>query len=210
MFDKILIIIDHCKRYNISPGRKEVLEGFARYIAESLQSKAVVPLIFICTHNSRRSHFSQIWAQVMATNFGFPQIQCYSGGTEVTAMYPTVAKTLEKQGFHKLKLSEGSNPVYALKYDLTSPPIICFSKEYTSSFNPTKGFAAVLTCSHADEGCPVVIGAEARFSIPYEDPKRYDQTSEEEAEYRNKSEEIAAEMWWVFHRVAEITSNSMK
>jgi len=198
MFDKIQALTDGFEESHISPSRKEALERFSEYLVESLQSKTVVPLIFICTHNSRRSHLAQIWAQTMAWHFGLYNIQCYSGGTEVTAVYPSIIKALGTQGFQTVALSQGNNPVYAVKYYENVSPLVCFSKKYHDVFNPKSGFGAIMTCSSADIGCPFVPGAEARFSIPYEDPKKYDHSPEENEKYIDKSVEIGREMWWVF------------
>jgi arsenate reductase len=58
-----------------------------------------------------------------------------------------------------------------------------------------------MTCSHADEGCPLVIGADARFPIKYNDPKVFDDTDLQTTKYAERSLEIAQEMWWVFSQI---------
>jgi arsenate reductase len=58
-----------------------------------------------------------------------------------------------------------------------------------------------MTCNNADEGCPLVIGAEARFPIKYDDPKAFDGTALQSQKYAERSLEIAQEMWWVFSQV---------
>jgi arsenate reductase len=45
-----------------------------------------------------------------------------------------------------------------------------FSKKYDDEFNPKSEFAAIMTCSQADGGCPFIAGAEKRIPITYEDP----------------------------------------
>jgi arsenate reductase (thioredoxin) len=181
--------------------RKEVLMPLADYIQSKVAEKASIRLNFICTHNSRRSHLSQIWAQTMAYYFGIPQVFCYSGGTEATAMFYKVANTLTEQGFEVQQLSTTNNPVYAVKYAENENPIICFSKEYNDSFNPKTGFGAVLTCNAADENCPIVFGAEKRFPIKYDDPKAFDGTDLMDAKYKERSLAIAQEMWYVFSSI---------
>ncbi len=185
----------------ISEERKEVLMPLADYIQSKVAEKASIRLNFICTHNSRRSHLSQIWAQAMAYYFGIPQVFCYSGGTEATALFYKVADTLTEQGFEVQALSATNNPIYAVKYAANEGAIICFSKVYNDSFNPKTGFAAVLTCNAADENCPVVFGAEKRFSVKYDDPKAFDGTDLMDAKYQERSLEIAQEMWFVFSRI---------
>jgi arsenate reductase len=201
MFEKINSLINSFAASNISAARKDVLLPLVSYIQKKIENKETISLNFICTHNSRRSHLSQLWAQTLAFHFGVKDVFCYSGGTEVTAMFPKVAETLSNQGFQIQKLCDTQNPVYAIKFDPDGAPVICFSKTYDDAFNPKNNFAAIMTCQHADEGCPVVFGADARFPVNYEDPKAYDHTSLQNQKYTERSLEIAQEMWWVFRNV---------
>ena len=198
MNTKINKIISLLSTENISEERKIVLQPLVDYVNSKISKKEEVRLNFICTHNSRRSHLSQIWAQTMAYYYQFENVFCYSGGTEATAMFPKVAETLANQGFEILKLSETENPVYAVKFAENEHAVICFSKKYNDDFNPKSTFAAILTCDSADENCPIVYGAEARIPIKYEDPKKSDGTPEMNETYFNRSLEIATEMKFVF------------
>lgn len=185
----------------VSKERKEVLNPLVDYIQNKVNSNQDIRLNFICTHNSRRSHLSQIWAQTMAFQFNVDKVFCYSGGTEATAMFPKVAETLINQGFQIQKLSQESNPIYAVKYDVNQAPISCFSKVYSDDFNPKSNFGAIMTCTNADEGCPIVFGAEARFPIKYNDPKAFDGTELMDEKYAERSLEIASEMYYVFSKI---------
>jgi len=185
----------------ISDERKNVLQGLVAYIQSKKDLGETIRLNFICTHNSRRSHLSQIWAQTMAYQYGIKNVYCYSGGTEATAMFPKVAETLIHQGFHIEKLSETDNPVYAVKFAQNEHPIICFSKAYQHEFNPKNNFAAIVTCNNADEACPIVFGAEARIPVKYNDPKAFDNTPQQTEKYAERSLEIAQEMAWVFSQI---------
>jgi len=182
---------------NISTDRKAVLQPLVDYLKEKINDNQVVNLNFICTHNSRRSHLSQVWAQVAVAHYHIPNVQCYSGGTEETALFPKVVETLSKQGLSIFKISDNSNPVYVIKYDDNTPPIIGFSKKYDSPFNPVSAFAAIMTCSQAD-GCPIIAGAEKRIPITFEDPKISDGTAQQKQVYEQRSVEIATEMMYVF------------
>lgn len=201
MNPNIEITIQTASRRSITDERKEVLQPMIEFIQNKLKNNQPILLNFICTHNSRRSHLSQIWAQTMAYYFDIPNVNCYSGGTESTALFPKVVETLNEQGFEIINLSEGKNPVYALKYDKNALPIIGFSKTYFHDFNPKTDYAAVVTCSSADENCPVVLGAEKRLAIRYEDPKVFDGTTEMDKKYWDKSLEIASEMYFVFSKI---------
>lgn len=201
MLENLSKTIESIAKIEISDERKVVLQPLMDYIQRKLNVDEEIRLNFICTHNSRRSHLSQIWAQTMTFHFGIQNIYCYSGGTEATAMFPKVSETLVNQGFQIQKLSEGLNPVYAVKFDNNQHPIICFSKTYFDDFNPKSNFAAIMTCNNADEGCPMVFGAEARFPIMYDDPKMFDGTDIEDEKYAERSLQIASEMYFVFSQI---------
>ena len=198
---KIREIISQLSTERISEERKRILQPLIEFISSKITKNEEVRLNFICTHNSRRSHLSQIWAQTMANYYQIENVFCYSGGTEATAMFPKVAETLRNQGFEILKLSETENPVYAVKFAENEHAVICFSKKYNDDFNPKSAFAAILTCDSADENCPIVYGAEARIPIKYEDPKKSDGTPEMNETYFNRSIEIATEMKFVFENL---------
>ncbi|WP_449397671.1 arsenate-mycothiol transferase ArsC [Chryseobacterium wanjuense] len=201
MNQTILKSIESLPAGAISEERKIILQPLVDYLQNKIETDQTIRLNFICTHNSRRSHLSQIWAQTMAYYFGVKNVYCYSGGTEATAMFPKVAETLSNQGFQIQKLHEGENPVYAVKYAQNEAPVICFSKEYNNEFNPKSEFGAIMTCNNADEGCPIVFGAEGRFPVKYDDPKASDNTPEQTQVYAERSLQIAAEMFYVFSQI---------
>lgn len=201
MFDTLQEKINQIATVAVSEERKEMLDVLVEYIQSKVDLNEEIRLNFICTHNSRRSHLSQIWAQTMAFHFGIKNVFCYSGGTEATAMFPKVSETLMNQGFQIQQLSQEQNPVFAVKFDDNQYPIICFSKAYSHDFNPKSNFGAIMTCSSADEGCPMVFGAEARFSIKYDDPKAFDGTDVMNEKYAERSLQIASEMHYVFSQI---------
>lgn len=189
--------INHLEELPISEERKKVLSPFINYLQEKIEKEGTININFICTHNSRRSHLGQIWMQTLVNHFEFKNINCFSGGTEATALAKPVVKTLNNQGFEIEVLSKDDNPVYAIKPDENSLPIICFSKEYWHSYNPKNDFLAIMTCSQADEGCPFVAGAKKRIPITYEDPKNFDNTELQEEKYLERSLQIASELHYV-------------
>lgn len=201
MYPNLFNVIASFSSQSISDERKVVLFPLVKYIQEKINEGEAIRLNFICTHNSRRSHLSQIWAQTMAYHVGLKNVSCYSGGTEATAIFIKVLETLTSQGFQVLKLSENENPVVAVKFADNENPILCFSKTYDHPFNPSTQFGAVMTCNNADEGCPIVVGAEARFPIKYDDPKAYDGTPLQTEKYAERSLYIAREMLWVFSQI---------
>ncbi len=160
------------------------------------------PLVFICTHNSRRSQMAQLWALVAASHFAVPGVEAFSGGTEATAFNPRAVAALRRAGFAIEFFSDGKNPVYEVWYEPEMEPIQAFSKIYDESPNPRAGFAAVMTCAAADAACPVVSGADERIAIPYDDPKAADGTELEAEIYDERCRQIAREMLYVFSEIA--------
>ncbi len=185
----------------IPAARKAELLALTRYVQAKAATEQRVWLTFICTHNSRRSHFSQLWAQAAAYYYGVPGVTAYSGGTEATAFNPRAARAVAAAGFKVEKTGAEPNPVYRVYYAEAQPPVRAFSKIYDQEGNPTADFAAVLTCTHADENCPFIPGA-VRISLPYADPKAFDGTPEEAVQYAGRCRQIARELLYAFSQVS--------
>lgn len=203
LFSEIENVIKNLNIESITAERKEILQSLIDFIQIKVANQQEIRLNMICTHNSRRSHLAQIWSQTASAYFNIKNVFCYSGGTEATAMFPMVAKTLEKQGFKIKAVSDGNNPVYSVKYAQNKHPIICFSKTYDNEFNPESEFAAILTCSSADKGCPFIAGAEKRIPITFDDPKAFDNTPQQAEKYEERSLQIATEMVYVFSQIKQ-------
>tara|TARA_R110000751_G_scaffold105046_3_gene200754 strand:- start:4810 stop:5445 length:636 start_codon:yes stop_codon:yes gene_type:complete len=201
LFEDIEKTIKQLRPDTISESRKEVLQPLADYIQSKVNNNLEIRINFICTHNSRRSHLSQIWAQTIASYFAIKNVFCYSGGTEATVVYPMVIRTLNQSGFKINALSNDKNPIYSIKYSNNEHPIIGFSKTLDDDFNPQSQFAAIMTCSQADGGCPFIAGAEQRIPITFEDPKAFDNTPQQEEKYNERSLQIATEMLFVFSQI---------
>lgn len=201
VFEAIENRIQSLQLDTISDERKETLQPLIDFIQEKHSNQQDIRLNFICTHNSRRSHLSQVWAQTAAAYFNIKNVFCYSGGTEATALFPMAAKTLAETGFQIKTISEGNNPVYSIKYSENNHPIIGFSKTYDDDFNPVSEFAAILTCSSADKGCPFIAGAEKRIPVMFEDPKAFDNTPQQAEKYMERSNQIATELIYVFSKI---------
>lgn len=185
----------------IPEDRKDALKQIALFVKSKVDAGESAELIFICTHNSRRSHISQIWAQAAAAYYGVPNVVAYSGGTEATAFNPRAVKAMEEVGFKIKKTSDGPNPVYEVRFADDGIAIKAFSKKYDGEGNPKNGFAAVMTCSQADKSCPFVRGATDRISTPYDDPKEFDGTPEEAAKYAERVHQIGREILYAFSLV---------
>lgn len=181
--------------------RKKTLQELTRFVQEKSKAYENVYLNFICTHNSRRSHLSQLWAQVGAYVYNVPHVFTFSGGTEATAFNPRAVKAMRDAGFDISVAKEGDNPIYNVQYAYYANPVTAFSKKYHDPFNHNRDFAAIMTCSHADENCPLVIGASARIALTYDDPKEFDGTPLEEAKYKERVLQIGREILYAFSLV---------
>ena len=180
--------------------RLEVLQPLIAYIQAKVDANEPVRLNFICTHNSRRSLFSQIWAQTAADYFGVP-VACISGGVEVTAFNERAVASTERSGF-EVEQRSGPNPVYVVRHSPGGDGVRAFSKVFDDPANAGGPFAAVMTCAHADEHCPLIPDAEVRLPVRYEDPKAFDGTLEEADRYDERSDQIASEMLYVFSQIS--------
>ncbi|MEM6696817.1 MAG: protein-tyrosine-phosphatase [Bacteroidota bacterium] len=180
----------------IPDDRQAQLKELAHYIQSCLEQNKAVQLNFICTHNSRRSHISQIWAYAAAYYFGLENVHCFSGGTEATAFNPRAVAAMKRAGFHIEKSTIGRNPQYQVYCCDNISPIEAFSKTYDDPSNPQSDFAAVMTCNHADTNCPFIPGAK-RFALTYEDPKVADDTGEETDRYDERVRQIGRELFFM-------------
>jgi protein-tyrosine-phosphatase len=191
----------------IPADRKASLAELASFVSRKVASGDPAHLTFICTHNSRRSHMSQIWAQTAAAYFGVADVESYSGGTEATAFNPRAVAAMERAGFRVEATTDDDNPVYEVRFNDEVEPMRAFSKVYDRPPNPTSDFAAVMTCSQADAACPLVLGATERIAITYRDPKEFDGTDREAAAYDERCRQIARELLYAFSLV-ESRSNA--
>lgn len=203
MYSKISETLKSLDTLSISENRLRKLHDLVNLLSAELNLNNKLQLNFICSHNSRRSHVAQVWAYTIANYFNIP-VESYSGGTEATAVYPMVIQTLQNQGFQIEGLTNSENSIYFFKNDKNAAPLVLFSKRFEHQINPTDNFIAIMTCSHADKNCPVVLGAKSRFALTYEDPKLFDDTDLKELKYRERSLEIAAELYVVFKELSKV------
>ena len=201
LFDKVIDAIKDLNINSVKENRKISLDPLISYIQNKKDLNEAIQLNFVCTHNSRRSHLAQIWAQTCAGFFNVSKVVCYSGGTEATKLYRTVKDTLEDQGFIVKTTREESNIKYEVFFSNIEKPINTFSKVYDHKVNPVTNFAVIMTCSHADENCPFIPGAEKIISVMYEDPKLYDNSILEKKMYKERSIQIATEMKYIFSNI---------
>lgn len=187
----------------VSAQRRESLDLIAAEIATRVKYRKAANLTFICSHNSRRSHMSQLWVQTAAYYYGFDEVHSFSGGTEATACNARTVTALRRVGFSVVCATEGENPEYLIQFSDERPPVRAYSKLYDADGNPKEDFIALMCCSKADETCPIVLGATSRYAIHYVDPKLCDDTEEETSQYNETCREIAREMFYIMSQVEQ-------
>ncbi len=202
MNQKISVYLKRCLSAieGITPERKKQLDQLVAYLQNKHHRAEETHLIYICTHNSRRSHFGQVWAQLAAEYFGFHRVKTFSGGTEVTRVHPNTIAAFQRAGFEVKLSGTPDNPNVELLYE-GQQTLLCFSKEYHHSGNPQKDFAAIMTCSEAEENCPFIPGAEFRLGTTYADPKAFDGSPEQNNAYDERCAQIATECLYVFSKL---------
>ncbi len=202
----LLHFVNECKSNftSISIERKQKLEELAKSIEHSYKKTRKSNLVFVCTHNSRRSHFGQLMATIMAEHFGL-DITSYSAGTETTRFHSNAIAAILSIGFNlvaKTNSSKSSNPVFVLSYSADEKQSIkCFSKTIFDESLPKENFIAVMVCSDANENCPFLSGANIRFSLAYEDPKIYDNQEDAVNYYKERLFQIGTELAFCFSRI---------
>jgi hypothetical protein len=87
---------------SIPEKRKEILTKITAYIQQRKDANKPISLVYICTHNARRSFFGQIWAQTAASFYRIENCTTYSGGMEVTRCHPNAINALQNQGFENI------------------------------------------------------------------------------------------------------------
>jgi len=183
--------------------RHQILKNVAVAITESIAQFGEARLNFICTHNSRRSQFSQVWGHMLAHQYGLP-VTSYSGGIEVTACNERTIASLIRLGMHVVAKGEG-NPQYRVVFE-GSPEAVLFSKVFDDAQNPSERAIVLMTCDHADENCPFIPSAWKRLPLRYEDPKRYDDTESEFSAYDETRDLIREELDHIFSMVKKSIS----
>lgn len=198
----------------IDETHREAGQALAHWIATNYEPGKPLHVTVVCTGNSRRSILGSSMANLAAAYYGMPEIRFHSGGTAPTAFNPRTVAALKTIGFdveptgNEAKRGEPKteNPVYRVAWG-EGFETLEFSKHYDDATNPQKGFAALMVCSEADEGCPFVRGASLRLSMPYLDPKIYDGGVYESAKYAERRDDIGRFMLSVMVQArGELTS----
>ncbi|WP_210420327.1 low molecular weight phosphatase family protein [Aquisphaera giovannonii] len=187
----------------IDEPHREAGGRLARWLASSYEPGKPLHVVVVCTGNSRRSILGSSMGNLAAAYCGMPEIRFHSGGTAPTAFNARTASALRAIGFAVEPTGaeaprggpETANPIYRVSWG-EGLEATEFSKHYSDRANPQGGFAALMVCGEADDGCPFVKGATLRLSMPYLDPKIYDDGAYEAAKYAERRDDIGRLMLW--------------
>jgi arsenate reductase (thioredoxin) len=180
--------------------RKALLQKITSYIQERYDKNLPINLVYICTHNSRRSHFGQVAAALAAQYYNLEKVNTFSGGTEATAFNPNAIEALKNIGFEVVSDGRGVNPIHQVSFG-ENTSTTCFSKVYDDEANPKTDFAAIMTCSDAEQNCPFIPNVALRIGTTYEDPKKSDGTPQQAETYEARFRQIATETLYAFSLV---------
>lgn len=183
----------------ISQERKILLTNWSKMIIQELRESNELNVMFICTHNSRRSQVAQVLSEIISNELNLKNIHFYSGGTEATSFNYRMVNALLNHGIGLIQKTFSVNPVYRLVHQELQLPGLFFSKKYDHQLNPQKDFMAIMVCDHADENCPLVHGAKHRIQLHYKDPKEFDGSENEQRAYKEKLMEIGRELFFVLN-----------
>ncbi len=194
------VVIDLGK---IPQKRKKILLEIVSYIKQNYLIEDRSNIIFICTHNSRRSQLAQCWLSVSCRYYNLNKINTFSGGLEITSLNSNALNALKRSGFIVNHIDTKDN-IYLLKTSKKNKGQTLYSKKHDSKNNPQRKFLAIITCSDANKQCPVVRGADKKIFLPYHDPRISDGSGLEKTTYDQSCFNIAQEMFYIMKKVKEV------
>ena len=174
--------------------RRGEIERYAQEIAQRIKESGSANIVYVCTHNSRRSQFAQFWSAYHTDALNLP-ITSYSAGTERTACHSNVLEVLRQEGFSIT--SEGANH----KVILNHKSFVELSSKTLNSVGLPERYFAIMTCSDADENCPYIPGALDRFRLTFEDPKWSDNSAEAIQVYQDTSKQISTDIKYLLEQI---------
>ena len=190
----------------IDEKHREAAAELAEWLAANYKPGRPLHVTAICTANSRRSFLAATTGNVAAAYYGMPEVRFHCGGTVASACNRRAVAALKEIGVEVEPTGreaprgepKTANPYYRFVWgspgrsaDEPALEVVEFSKNYADPTNPQEGFAALMVCGEADEACPVVRGAAIRISMPYLDPKLFDDSPFEPAKYAERRDDIA-------------------
>lgn len=191
--------VEKALSHPISEERKALLLTAAEAIYNHYKEKGILQMVFVCTHNSRRSQLSEVLALLAAQQYNL-SVSTFSAGTEATAVHENTMLALKEVGVSYSTIQQENQVAYSLTGKEMAEKTL-FSKTLTHESLPTSDFFAFMTCDQAAENCPFVPGAVKRIPLTYKDPKVSDNTPEALATYGKTATQILSEMMFIFAQI---------
>lgn len=190
LFTKILPDVSQIKE-----SRLKILDHIARQLVNVIQQDDEANVVFVCTHNSRRSQIAQVCLQLFLQELNIKNIGVFSCGTEKTHIPPQIFALFKRQGLEVRESKNDSIEVFN--------QIVLFSKTYEDDSLPKRSIA-IMVCDSASETCPFVPSFNQRISLEFRDPKQADGSPEEEKSYNKAWIKIATEMAYLVLKLDEL------
>ncbi len=198
-------ILEKVLSFPISEERKELLLGAADTVYQHYKEKGKIQLVFVCTHNSRRSQLSEVLAILAAKQYNL-SITTFSAGTEATSVHENTMLALKEVGVSYSTVQHENQTAYLLTSQAMGEKTL-FSKTLQHESLPTQDFFAFMTCDQAAENCPFVPGAVKRIPLTYQDPKVSDSTPQALETYGKTATQILSEMMFIFAQINAYEAN---
>ena len=101
----------------------------ADWTAKNYREGELLPLVVVCTGNSRRSMLGAMMGNVSAAYYGLPEVRYFSGGTAPSAFNSRTITTLQAIGFEVAPIGEEAlrgepelpNPKYRVRWGTIQP-----------------------------------------------------------------------------------------
>ena len=184
VFNKFFSRIDS---FNPNQKRKKRLDNIASVINENLNKTRSI--VFLCTHNSRRSQICEVWGKVFAEIYR-KKININSAGAFKTVVHSQVYESIVKCGL----IVNNKKEIFfdKKKFKLNSK---------TTDSITMKNFIAVMTCSDAEKSCPHDPKSIRNIKMFFNDPRIYDETDKMSREYLKTTTYIAEELNYIFKNI---------
>ena len=178
--------IDTIGNFKPSEKEKKIIYNVINKLNNNI--KVCRDIVFICTHNSRRSIFCEVWANILANKY-LKNINFYSAGTERTSIHNEVIKSFSRLG---IKTKENTIQIGETSIILKSKIL----KELKLD-----SFISIFTCGEAEESCPIDRRSQINIPLLFDDPKRYDGLKNERIEYDKTCSLIAKKLNFIIKRI---------
>ena len=175
-------------QYNPEKDKKNYLDDVVSKIEKILP--ITNNIVFLCTHNSRRSQLCQVWGSILSKIYNI-DLKFNSAGTEKTEVYKTVFYCFSNVG---VEIKDSKVFYRDLSLSLNSKVL----EEIQSD-----KFISIMTCSDAEKSCPSDSRSIKNISMTYQDPKVFDYTEKEKDEYLKTSKLIAKELNYVLKKLVD-------